>query len=109
MHQISLYVHHNYAKAVSLKELAGQLYLSEGYLSRYVRQKFGMKVFRDYVKKIRLSHAREDLQHTENSITQIIYESGFSSPGFFYREFKRIWNVTDGISGTACVCCRDRR
>ena len=32
MHQISLYVHHNYAKAVSLKELAGQLYLSEGYL-----------------------------------------------------------------------------
>lgn len=43
MHQISLYVHHNYAKAVSLKELAGQLYLSEGYLSRYVRQKFGMK------------------------------------------------------------------
>lgn len=93
MHQISLYVHHNYAKAVSLKELAGQLYLSEGYLSRYVRQKFGMK-FSDYVKKIRLSHAREDLQHTENSITQIIYESGFSSPGFFYREFKKKYGMS---------------
>ena len=91
--QIEAYVQKNYAKNVSLRELADQLYLSEGYLSRYVRKIFGM-TFSEYVKEIRLSHALENLGHTAHGITQIIYENGFTNPGFFYREFKKKYGVS---------------
>lgn len=91
--QIEAYVQKNYAKNVSLKELADQLYLSEGYLSRYVRKTFGM-TFSEYVKEIRLSHALDDLGHTAHGITQIIYENGFTNPGFFYREFKKKYGMS---------------
>ena len=59
---------------VSLADIAGALYLSETYFSKYIKQKFGM-TFVEYLNEIRIRHAVEDLLYTEHSLTRIAMDN----------------------------------
>ncbi len=85
--EINAYIQKHYRESISLKELSEQLFLSEGYLSRYFKSNYGV-TFSTYIKGVRLSHAMDDLLYTEIPITQIAYDNGFSSVSFFNRVFK---------------------
>lgn len=93
MAQINDFIQKHYAQAISLRDLSEYLYLSEGYLSRYFRQTYHMK-FTDYLKKIRLRYAVDDLLYTDRDITKIACENGFSSVSFFNRVFKETYGMT---------------
>ena len=68
---IENYIQSNYDAAISLKDLSEKLYLSTGYLTRFFRKAYGM-TFGDYLTKVRLSHAMEELLYSEASVARIV-------------------------------------
>lgn len=81
---ILAYLHQNYRRPITLKNLADQFYLSVPYLSRFLKKNLGTN-FVDYLNQIRTSHALEDLKNTDLSISQIAFDHGFSSLATFNR------------------------
>lgn len=85
--EITNYVAINYSEKLSLNTLADNLYLSESYLSKYIKRKYGMN-FIEYVNNVRLNHAMDDLLYDDKSMTRIAMENGFANVGTFNRVFK---------------------
>ena len=86
--KITAYVMENYKDKISLNALAEQLFLSESYLSKYIKKHFGMN-FLEFVNNTRLNQALSDLLYTEHSITRIAIENGFSNTATFNRVFRQ--------------------
>ena len=80
--QINNYIRANYNQSISLNDLASQLYLSVGYLSRFFKKNYGMN-FAAYLANVRLYHAVDDLLYTEQPVTRIAYDNGFSNVTVF--------------------------
>lgn len=91
--QINNYIRANYSQPISLKELADQLYLSNGYLSRFFKRNYGMS-FAEYLTNVRLFHAVDDLLYTSMPITRIAYDNGFASVAVFNKVFKKTYGDT---------------
>lgn len=91
--QINRYIRANYNEAISLKELADHLYLSNAYLSRFFKKTYGMN-FEDYLRNIRVSHAMDDLLYTDHTVVRIAVDNGFSNATHFSRAFKTTRGVT---------------
>ena len=80
--EIQNYVQANYQKQISLNDLAKKLYLSNAYLSKYIKKRFGLS-FLEYVNNIRLFHAVDELLYTEKKITRIALDNGFPTSASF--------------------------
>ena len=91
--QIDNYIRANYRSAISLKDLAEKLYLSNGYLSRFFKKNYGMS-FADYLTNVRLHHAVDQLLYTDTPITRIVYDNGFASVAIFNKAFKKEYGET---------------
>lgn len=91
--QINNYIRANYNRPISLNDLASQLYLSEGHLSRYFKKTYGMN-FVTYLTNVRLYHAVEDLLYSDQPITRVAYDNGFSNVNAFNKSFKEAYGVT---------------
>ena len=91
--QIENYIRANYRSAISLKELADKLYLSNGYLSRFFKKNYGMS-FAEYLTNVRLHHAVDQLLYTDIPITRIVYDNGFASVAIFNKAFKKEYGET---------------
>ncbi len=73
---------------LSRAEIAEELAISEGYLSRVVRRAFGM-TFTEYVNELRLQRARELILTSRLGIEEIAFQCGFGSHAYFSRVFKK--------------------
>lgn len=91
--EIQNYIQSNYQKQISLNDLAQKLYLSNAYLSKYIKKRFGLS-FLEYVNNIRLFHAVDDLLYSEKKITRIAMENGFATTASFNKAFKEIHHMT---------------
>lgn len=93
--RIRSYLEQNYPYSVTLGDLAAHMYLSPAYLSRFIRQQTG-KSFTDCLNAVRLRHAAAELAHTEQPVTTIAYNNGFSSLGSFNRLFRDAYGRQPG-------------
>ena len=93
LNKIIHFILHNYHTKITLAQLADELYLTDAYLSKYIKKNLGMN-FLEYVNTIRLNHALEDLLYTDLSITQIAFNNGFSNISTFNNLFKTIYKLT---------------
>lgn len=84
--QLLEYIRIHYKRKLPLTELAEQFHLSPKYVSRYFKEKFHLTIS-DYISHLRMSHAKELLEHTDLSVTEIAAQSGFSGVSFFIRRF----------------------
>ncbi len=89
--QIQNYVQANYQSQVSLNDLADRLYLSNAYLSRYIKKHLGM-TFVDYLNNIRLFHAVDELMYSEKNLTHVAYDNGFPTSAAFTKAFRDIYH-----------------
>lgn len=87
------YVDAHYDASVSLRVVARNLYVSEAYLSRLFREVVGV-TFHEYVTRVRLNHALEELLYTSTSIAQISAQVGFSTPSAFNKVFKNAFSCS---------------
>lgn len=94
--KIEEYINENYDKEISLNELSEKIYLSNAYLSKYIKKQFGMS-FLECVNKVRLEHAIEQLVHSDKPVVKIAVDCGFSSSAAFNKTFKEKYNITPSL------------
>lgn len=97
--EIQNYVQSNYMKQISLNDLAQKLYLTNAYLSKYIKKRFGLS-FVEYVNNVRLFHAVDDLLYSDRKITRIALDNGFPTTAAFNKAFKEIYHVTPSFYRT---------
>lgn len=95
------YIEDNYSQELSLERIAGEANLSRFYFSRLFRKTTGMN-FNAYLARVRIEKAAELIGATGRTITEIAYETGFSSIRTFNRAFR-------GIMGCAPQSLRKTR
>lgn len=84
--QLLEYIRIHYRERLTLLELSEQFHLSPKYLSRYFKEKFHLTIS-EYVQHLRMNHAKDLLENTNLSITEVAEQSGFSTVSFFIRQF----------------------
>lgn len=82
------YLTRNYADPVSLSELAKVTGLNAFKLKNGFRELFDTSVI-DFLINYRLEQARELLMNTTKNVSEIAYETGYSSPSYFSKAFKK--------------------
>lgn len=97
-----------YAEELSLRSLSERWYVSESVLSRMVKKATGMK-FVDFVRRVRLEHAREELLYSEKTITEIAHDCGFSNPSVFHKNFKEFYQLTPSAYRTSHLVSKDSK
>lgn len=90
--EIQNYVQSNYQKQISLHDLAKQLFLSNAYLSKYIKKRFGLS-FMEYLNNVRLFHAVDELLYTDKKIIHIALDNGFPTTSAFNKAFKESYNM----------------
>jgi len=66
---------------------------SQEYLTR-ATQRYYSKTPMQIIKEIRINFAKKQLEMTNYSVTDIAYESGYSSPSLFIKTFKKLTSFT---------------
>ena len=86
------YIEKNYEE-VTLKSLAAHFFLSEPYLSKYIRDHSG-STFGEIVKKIRMKKARNMLKNSTMTVERISKRVGYKNVEHFNRLFKKLYDMT---------------
>ena len=87
------YIQQNYMGKILLREFGEQFHLSEKYISRYFKEHFQITLSQ-YVKYLRLEHAKQMLQETDISVTEVAMQSGYQNISYFIRSFKKTYGVS---------------
>ena len=90
---ISNYLNQHFTEELNLSQLSDALGYSKYHISHIFRDKFGCS-YNDYLKRLRAEHAMGLLTHSELSVTEICFASGFSSLRSFYRAFHEIYGTS---------------
>ena len=93
MRQIVKYVDENRQNHVSLSELADELFTATSTLSRLFQKQTGMK-FAEFVNRVRIYFAAEDLMTTSKAVTKIAVDNGFSNASVMNRVFRQYYQCT---------------
>ena len=88
--RIQNYIQANYQSQISLNNLLDQLYLSNAYLSKYVKKHLGW-TFMEYLNNVRLFHAVDELLYTKKNMTHIALDNGFPTSAAFTKAFRDIY------------------
>lgn len=81
--------------AVSIRDLARQVHMSESHFSHQVKALLGVAP-QQYVRERKIARARELLESTPMSIEEIAAALGYDEPTSFFRAFKRATGATPG-------------
>ena len=82
------YVDRNYSKKISLSGAANSVYLSPSYLSKLIKQRTGQN-FRHLVNMSRIAEAVHLLEHTDKTLSEIAFMTGFEDHSYFTKVFNR--------------------
>lgn len=93
MNEILNYLMNNYHEQITLKGLSEKLYLSNAYLSKYIKKNFGMS-FLKLLNNIRMEHAVSELLYGNKSVVRIAMDNGFPNLAGFNRTFREIYHMT---------------
>lgn len=93
LQQIFQYVNQNYRESVGLSHLAEQMYVSPSTLSRFFKKETGMG-FVEYVNAVRIHAAALELENTDENVTKISVNCGFSNLSVFNRAFRERHGVS---------------
>ncbi|MBQ9023234.1 MAG: helix-turn-helix domain-containing protein [Eubacterium sp.] len=91
--KIIQYIHANYQNDISLSELAESMYVSTSTLSRLFKKYAGV-YYADFLSRIRLQHAVEELVFSKKNLTRIAVDNGFSGSSTFNRIFKKQYGMS---------------
>ncbi len=93
MYEISSYIHNHYNEDISLDTLSEQFFISSSYLSREFKQITGFNLS-SYIQLTRIKNAQYRLVSSNDKISAIAEECGFSS----FSQFNRVFNKISGTS-----------
>ncbi len=91
--KVKAYIHAHYGETLGIERLAGEVYLSPGYLSYIFKKETGMNLSR-YIKEYRMEKAKELLRDTNMKIVKICSSVGFSNVSYFCQSFREYCGVS---------------
>jgi len=83
------YVEENYHSNISLEEISKVANFSVYYFTRFFKEATGV-TFGKYINNYRVEKAAQLLKDTDDTITEVVFKSGFGSIKTFNRVFKQI-------------------
>lgn len=89
------YIHQHYAEKITLQAIASSANVSNRECLRCFQKNIGKTPF-DYLLEFRIRKAAELLTYTDKLVTEIGYESGFSSNAYFGKKFREQRGMTPG-------------
>lgn len=89
------FLHAHYLESVSLTDLAARLEVDPSHLTRTFREHFDCTMS-EYVRGLRVEHARRELLGTSKALSDIAYSTGFADQAHFSRVFKQHTGVSPG-------------
>ena len=92
-HQILGYIMDNYSSKITLANLSDTLYLNPAYISNFI-SRTTFDSLTDSIGYFRCYYAEKLLLETDLSVGEISPMVGFSSEKYFYKAFKKWWNIT---------------
>lgn len=93
---IIIYINDNYrSHDLSLENMALIFNFSISYLSRFVKEQTGV-TFSRYVQELRLEEIKRRLVETDDTIKEIVVQTGYYDVSNYTRKFKSIVGVTPG-------------
>lgn len=82
------YIHKNFDKNIHLHDVAQLINMSDAGFSRYFKTLMGINMT-NYIIKYRISRAAWMIIHTDKTISEICYATGFDNLSHFHRQFKK--------------------
>lgn len=93
LNKISKIVEEQKDRELSVEELSEMMGLSRVHLYRKIKKLTGMSVS-EFANSVKLRLSLELIKNSGNSISQIAYEVGFSSPSYFTKCFKEQFGIS---------------
>lgn len=90
--QALAFIEQNYARDITLQDVAQSVYLSPYYFSRLFRKKTGLN-FAKYLSLTRINAAKKLMEEKRMPIKEIAAQVGYSDPRYFSSVFKRLTGV----------------
>ena len=90
------YLDRHYDEKISLDQLADRFYLSKFYLTHMFREQFGQTITA-YLQAVRITHAKQKLRFSGESLEAIALSCGFSTPAYFSRVFREVEGIPPGV------------
>jgi len=90
-----LFIISNFRNNITLTDTANYVGLSPAYLSSVFSEELGV-TFKEYTDRIRLDYAKNILLHSNLSVTDVCFESGFGDYSNFLRKFKNHFGNSPG-------------
>ncbi len=87
--QVYEYIDKNYAKPITLKDVAEVACMSESAFSRFFKSETGKNIS-NYIIDMRIAKACRELVDTNKTISEICFSTGFNNISNFNRQFKKI-------------------
>jgi AraC family L-rhamnose operon transcriptional activator RhaR len=87
------FLHEHSHERLSVEDLAGISGVSSGYLGELFKSKTGESIHR-YLMCLRVERAREMIEQSDRSFTQIALDCGFEDSSYFARVFRQIMGVS---------------
>ena len=93
MHKARKILEANYINSPTVSALARDIGVNEAKLMHAFKQLFGQTIF-NYTQSLRMEKAKELLETTEHSITEIAFDVGYEYSSNFTTAFKRRFSIT---------------
>lgn len=90
------YIEKNYMNEIYLDDLSSRFHLNPNYFSTLFRKQSGTTI-RDYIRKVRISHAAEMLCDPTTKISDIALKVGYENAAHFNRAFKDVTSMSPGF------------
>ena len=87
------YIEFNFAEDISIEELAGKLHVHPSHLMRVFKKEKGITISK-YRNLTRINKAKELIESSNLSITEIAIMAGFINPQYFSTYFKETEGIT---------------
>ncbi|HLZ59677.1 MAG TPA: AraC family transcriptional regulator [Ktedonosporobacter sp.] len=82
------YIRDNYARAITLEEVAGEVHICGRQLQRIMTEQSN-ETFSAYLERYRLSQVCLSLMHTDLTVEQVAVQHGFSNGSYLHYVFKK--------------------
>ena len=98
------YIGLHYKEEINLGDLAGEFFVVPTYLAKRFKEKKNCTVMQ-YLENVRLKKARELLETSSLSISDISLMVGYNDPNYFARSFKKVYELTPREYRN--ICCEE--
>lgn len=87
------YIRRHFREPLTLAEIAETFNVTQNHFCKYFKKITGI-TFKEYLLQLRLEYAMKQILLTQDSITDICFESGFNSPSYFTKVFRARFGKT---------------